>query len=78
MSKFVLHCPHINPDGRKCDNIIMHYDEKTVLSGPCYCRKCKTEWQAVIANGKVYEIIENVKQSDYPSTYDSRGGLYSR
>lgn len=47
-----LHCP-------TCNNIIKRITDKTFLSDVLYCRKCKGEWQTVIANGKVYEIKEN-------------------
>lgn len=55
-----LHCPHINPNGKPCDNILRQYDENTVLVGTQWCRKCKTAHHVVIANGKVYEIEEAV------------------
>lgn len=47
-----LHCP-------ECDNIIHRYTENTTINAVLYCRKCKTEWQTVIANNTVYDVREN-------------------
>lgn len=46
-----LYCP-------KCNNIIHRVKSWEAGLQLLYCRKCKSEYRAVIANGKIYEISE--------------------